>query len=97
MQKTLLTAITIAFLSHGANAAYTLSDLKQIEAFVESRNWSALHEYLLTNPEILSGSDQLALEAREFQRSYRSTGVARFFIPPTPPSIQTIENLTEQY
>ena len=97
MHKTLLAAVTVAFLAHGAHAAYTLSDLESIESFVLAKDWVGLNQYLIDNPAVLEGDDPLAVQAREFQRTYRSSAIDRFFNPPTPPSVDTISGLTEQY
>lgn len=87
----------MALLAHGANAAYTLSDLESIESYILSRDWVGLNQYLTNNPDVLDRNDPLAVEARAFQSSFRSSGIARFFNPPTPPSVETIASLTEQY
>jgi hypothetical protein len=97
MRKTLLATVTMAFLAHGANAAYTLSDLESIESFISSSDWVGFNQYLIDNPDVLVGNGPLAVEARGFQSSFRSSGIARFFNPPTPPSFETIASLTEQY
>lgn len=65
-----LTAIITALMfiagSGGANAAYNLTQLRQIEQYILSKNCSALLGYLQQNPGIMDGGDLLAQELRSF-------------------------------
>lgn len=47
-----------------AFADYTLSQLREIERMILSRDFNALYRFLQENPEVLVGNDPLAQELR---------------------------------
>ena len=97
MRKTLLASVTLAFLAHGANATYTLTDLDRIEAYIMSNDWAGLNAYLVENPELMLGSSPFALQIRDFVKSYKTASTVGIFTPDLIPSLDTISSLTEQY
>jgi hypothetical protein len=65
-----LTAIITALMfiggSKGANAAYNLAQLQEIERYILSKDCGALLGYLQSNPGIMDGGDLLSQELRAF-------------------------------
>jgi hypothetical protein len=49
-----------------AIADYTIAQLREIERLTTESNWGALRTYLTSNPELLQGSGELAVELRSF-------------------------------
>ncbi|MEO0486388.1 MAG: hypothetical protein AAF092_10800 [Pseudomonadota bacterium] len=97
MKKSLLTAVTLVMLSTGAHANFTASDLERIESLVNSQRWAALNAYILENPQLLQGDNALVTELVVFRRTFREGFFDRLSNPPTPPSLNVISTLTEQY
>ncbi len=50
----------------GAQAAYTIEQLREMENLVATKNCGGLRGYLRINPEIIEGPDPLAEELRKF-------------------------------
>jgi len=97
MYKTLLASVTVALLAHGAHAAYTEVDLRNIEQLVRTQQWAALHAYIEANPEVLVGDDPLAVHARAFMNSFSTNLFGQVNYPLTVPAQEMINNLLEAY
>ncbi len=67
--KRLLAVVTVLScfgLGSQAIADYTIAQLREIERLTTESNWGALRTYLTSNPELLQGSGELAVELRSF-------------------------------
>lgn len=65
----LLAMITAAVMfapGPGANAAFTLSELQEIERLILGQDCVSLWSHLRSNPSLVQGNDPLALELRNF-------------------------------
>jgi hypothetical protein len=62
----IITALMFVANSNGANAAYNLTQLQEIERYIVSKDCGALLDYLQSNPGIMDGSDLLSQELRSF-------------------------------
>lgn len=71
-----LIAVVTAFMllagTQGAQAAFTLAQLQEVERLILSKDCAALLGYLLKNPELMDGDDPLALEFRNFASGVES-------------------------
>jgi len=56
----------LLFAASGAQAAFTLEQLRDVERLILSRDCGALFGYLSENPALMQGDDPLALELRNF-------------------------------
>ena len=62
----IITALMFVAGSTGANAAYNLAQLQEIERYILSKNCGELLGYLQANPGIMDGGDLLSQELRSF-------------------------------
>lgn len=62
----IITALMFVASSNGANAAYDIGQLQEIERHILSKDCGALLGYLQTNPGIMDGGDLLSQELRSF-------------------------------
>ena len=65
----LLTIITVLVFFGSRSqvlADYTIVQLREIERLTTENDWGALHAYIMSNPNLLQGSDELATELRSF-------------------------------
>lgn len=67
----ILTAVIMFAPGPGANAAFTLAELRRIEGLIISQDCGALLGYLQANPSLLEGDDPLAVELRNFNSGIR--------------------------
>ena len=70
MSNPRLIAVVTAFMmiagTTGANAAVTLSQLREVERLILGKDCGALWGFLMENSELLEGGDPLAVELRSF-------------------------------
>ena len=99
--KRMIVIVTALILSAGvvpSQAAYTLSQLEQIEQFILNGQWALLKAYLDANPDLLDGSDALAVELRDFVRTVAATGTIPTILPPaTVPDLKLVAAARDSY
>ncbi len=61
-----VTALLMISGMRDAHAAYTVSDLRKIEALISAGDCAGLWSFLSKNPQIYVGDDPLAVELRNF-------------------------------
>ncbi|MBT8408285.1 MAG: hypothetical protein KJN93_01510 [Alphaproteobacteria bacterium] len=98
----LLAVITALCLFGGqghAQARYTVEQLLEIEQLIVSKDCTALRGYLAVNPEVMVGSDPLAIELRKFSQSV-DTGLIECLAAPDAVAAQQalgIDSLAAAY
>lgn len=83
----LLAVVTALMLIGGAqsgHAEYSIAQLQEIERLILSKDINAIWLFLAANPEILNGSDPLAVELRTLAESIENglVGTLAFQSPP---------------
>ncbi len=67
----------------GAQAGYSIEQLREMEQLVATKNCGGLRTYLFDNPEIIEGVDPLAAELRKFALGV-DTGLIQCLAARTP-------------
>ncbi|MDP2737488.1 MAG: hypothetical protein Q8O82_01980 [Pseudorhodobacter sp.] len=92
-----ITALMLVTGGHGAQAAYTSTQLAQIEQLIVDRNWAQLESYILANPELLDGEDLLATELWKFMKNMQAGIFTATFIPPSIPYANIVTSIRPTY
>jgi hypothetical protein len=67
-----------------AKAQYSIDQLREIEGLILSRDCGALRNYLWANPQVMDGTDPLAVELRGFARDVDAGVIACVGAVPPP-------------
>jgi hypothetical protein len=96
-----ITALMLVVGAPGVQAAYTKTQLGQIEQMVLSQDWVQLRDYILASPTLLEGDDDLVVELRKFLQGMQSGVITASFgvLSPSPavPSLDVIQRLRSVY
>lgn len=92
----IVTALMLTMGGQGAQAAFSLSQLVQIEQFILTGKWAELRAYLAANPALLDGADPLAAELRRFL-SDTAGGTIASITPAALPGLDTLAAAKDSY
>jgi hypothetical protein len=96
-----ITALMLVAGAPGVQAAYTKTQLEQIEQLVLTQDWVQLRDYVLASPGLLEGDDGLVVELRKFLQSMQSGAITASFGVFSPtlavPSLDVIQRLRSVY
>lgn len=92
----IVTALMLTVGAQGAQAAYTLSHLTQIEQFVLNGEWQRLRAFLTANPHLLEGDSPLAAQLRQFLIG-TAGGTIATIRPAAMPSLDALAAAKDSY
>ncbi|WP_147450650.1 hypothetical protein [Rhodophyticola porphyridii] len=92
-----LTALLLVAGTPSAQAAYTLTNLLELERFVLAEDWEALMRYIERNPALLEGADPLAVELRTFLESIEGDFLGALGANFDAPSVELVQALQDSY
>ncbi len=92
----IVTALMLTVGGQGAQAAFSLSQLVQIEQLIVTGQWDRLRAFLTANPALLEGDDPLATELRRFLAEVASGTIASI-TPASLPSLDALAAARDSY
>lgn len=82
----IITALLCFAQAGGANAAYDIAQLQEIERLIMRKDVGSLRQFLASNPGIMEGDDALARELQSFYGCAQSGGLDCFARRTPPPA-----------
>jgi hypothetical protein len=92
----IITALMLTVGGQGAQAAYTLSHLAQMEQFILNGQWERLRAFLTANPNLLEGDSALAAQLRRFLLG-TAGGTIATITPAAMPSLEALAAAKDSY